>query len=504
MPADNKKVAKNTLFLYFRMIFLMLINLYASRIVLKVLGVEDYGIYNVVGGLVAVFTFVSNAMMAATQRYLNVYIERNNCNETKKVFSACVMIHLVVAGIVVILAEGLGLWFMYNKMTIPLSRMSAAFWTFQCSVLATAFMVTTLPYKAMMVAYEKMGIFAFISIVEAVLKLGIIFIVALFTFDNLIFYSILFMLVTIFVSFSFAICGRIKFAEARIVIHDVPRSLYKELISFSGWNFLGNIANACLTQGTNILLNVFFSPAVNAAKGISVQVQHAVEQFCTNFQMAQNPQIVKLYAANELNEMHTLVFRASRLSFYLVLIFAIPVMMKTDSLLQIWLGNPPEYATTFVQYTMLFILIQSLANPLLTSSLATGDVKKIMLIIATLFCCVIPISYFFLKNGASPIAVFRIQLVLYIVAHCLRIWIVSSQVKFSKINYLKEVLIPVAGVAVLLFILNYFIEKLFCNTIIFTIVYCGLSCLISVGIIFFVGLSKDERIGIVEFIKSKL
>ena len=220
--------------------------------------------------------------------------------------------------------------------------------------------------------------------------------------------------------------------------------------------------------------------------------------------MAQNPQIVKLYAANELNEMHTLVFRASRLSFYLVLIFAIPVMMKTDSLLQIWLGNPPEYATTFVQYTMLFILIQSLANPLLTSSLATGDVKKIMLIIATLFCCVIPISYFFLKNGASPIAVFRIQLVLYIVAHCLRIWIVSSQVKFSKINYLKEVLIPVAGVAVLLFILNYFIEKLFCNTIIFTIVYCGLSCLISVGIIFFVGLSKDERIGIVEFIKSKL
>lgn len=503
MPVDNKKVAKNTLFLYFRMILMMLINLYASRVILKLLGVEDYGIYNVVGGVVTVFTFVSNAMMAATQRYLNVYIEKGNPEETKKIFSACVVIHMVVALIVIFLAEILGLWFMYNKMMIPDARLDAAFWTFQCSVLSTAIVVFSSPYKAMIVAYEKMSAFAYVSIIEAVLKLAILYVVAIFSVDRLIFYSILFMAVTSLIALSYAAYSKINFSESSIVVRGIDASLYKELISFSGWNFLGNIANVCLTQGTNILLNVFFGPVVNAAKGIAVQVQHAVEQFCTNFQMAQNPQIVKMYAANELNEMHNLVFRSSRFSFYLVLIFAVPIMMKTDALLTIWLQNPPEYSSVFVRYTMGFILIQSLANPLLTSSLATGNVKKIMLIIATLFCCVIPISYIALRFGASPVSVFQIQLTLYVVAHILRIWIVSEQIQFSVKQYLIQVIKPIIFVSSLAFSINYVLELLFLDTIISSIVYCIISCCISVVISLFVGLSKDERRGIMNFVKSK-
>ncbi|MCQ2960128.1 MAG: lipopolysaccharide biosynthesis protein [Bacteroidales bacterium] len=483
---------------------MMLINLYASRVVLELLGIEDYGIYNVVGGVVTVFTFVSNAMMAATQRYLNVYIEQDDFDKTCEVFSSCVLIHFVVALLVVVLAEVFGLWFMNHKMTISVERMDAAFGTFQCAVITTAIIVFSLPYKAMIVAFEKMSAFAYVSILEAILKLAILYVVAVVIFDRLIMYSILYAIITGLITLSYIFYCRVYFKESKLRFKGLQMSLIKELVAFSGWNFLGNTASVCLTQGTNLLLNVFFCPAVNAAKGIAIQVQHSVDQFCTNFQMAQNPQIVKLYASNELSEMHGLVFRASRLSFYLVLIFAVPIIMRADSILTIWLGNPPEYTSVFVKYTMGFILVQSLANPLLTSSLATGDVKKIMLIIATLFCCIIPIGYVALSMGASPVAIFQIQLGLYVVAHVLRILIVSEQIHFSKMRYLKQVLLPVFYVCVLSFFLSYCIELLFLNTIFWTIVFCIASCFLTGLIVVCLGLSQEERVGVWKFVKGKI
>ena len=375
---DSKRIARNTLLLYSRMMLMMFISLYTSRLVLKILGVEDYGIYNIVGGIVAMFSFIGGAMIAATQRFLNFYMGKNDNIKLKQVFNASLIIHIFIALIIIVISETIGLWFLYNKLIIPNIRFDAAFWCFQISILSTAFVIMSYPYNATIIAHEKMKAFAYVALVEASLKLLIVYLLQIQKGDKLILYGFLMMIIQISVTLLYVSYCKKHFKETKLQFKGIPIKLYKEIISFSGWNFLGNIANVCLMQGTNILLNMFFGPTVNAAKGISGQVQNAVNSFCVNFQTAQNPQIVKSYAANEMEEMHKLVFRSSRFSFYLVLLFSVPIIIKSEDILNIWLENPPEYSSVFVQYTMLFILIRSLANPLLTSSLATGNVKKIM------------------------------------------------------------------------------------------------------------------------------
>ena len=440
---------------------MMGINLYTSRLILQALGIEDYGIYNIVGGVVALFSFISGAMVAATQRYLNYYIGKEDDITLRQVFNASQIIHVIVAIIVIILAETIGVWFLYNKMVLPPLRINAAFWAFQLSIIATSFVIMSYPYNATIIAHEKMSAFAYISIVEAALKLAIVFLLGINPFDPLIFYAFLFMIVQILITLFYRIYCMQHFKETKFMFRNIPQSLYKELVCFSGWNFLGNIANVCLTQGTNILLNLFFGPTVNAAKGISVQVQNAVGAFCTNFQTTQNPQIVKSYAAGTLLDMYELIFRASKFSYFLVLLFTIPIIMKSQVILEIWLGNPPEYASIFVQYTMMFMLIQSLATPLLTGSIATGNVKVIMSVIAVFFLMVIPIGYLIFKLGYSPVALFQIQLGFYVVAHFMRIIIVSRQIKFSKLSYLKKVIYPIVIVSIPTFIVGWLLEKLF-------------------------------------------
>lgn len=501
---NNKRIAKNTLLLYFRMFLMMGINLYTSRLILQALGVEDYGIYNIVGGVVALFSFISGAMVAATQRYLNFYIGKGDDIALRQVFNASQIIHVVVALIVILLAETIGVWFLYNEMVLPPSRLNAAFWTFQFSVIATSFVVISYPYNATIIAHEQMGAFAYVSILEAILKLLIVFLLYISPCDSLKLYGFLFMTVQIIVTLTYRIYCRRRFKETKFECKNIPKSLYKELVCFSGWNFLGNIANVCLMQGTNILLNLFFGPTVNAAKGISVQVQNAVSAFCNNFQMAQNPQIVKCYAAGETQEMHKLIFRVSRFSFYLVLLFTIPIIMKTQAILDIWLKNPPEYASVFVQYTMLFTLVQSLATPLATGSIATGNVKVIMSVIAVFFWMIIPLGYIVLKLGYSPISLFQVQLLLYIVAQFMRVIIVSKQIGFSKMYYLKKVIYPILFVSIITFPISFLISLLFSNSFVGVLSF-SIACVgLSIGIIMGIGVSKHERIVILNFVKHKI
>lgn len=500
---SDKRLLKNTLLLYFRMLFMMIINLYASRLILQKLGVEDYGIYNIIGGVVALFTFISGAMTASTQRFLNHYLGLKDFEGLNKAFNASQIIHFFIALSVLLLAETIGLWFLYNKLVIPTERFDAAFWTYQCSIISTCIIIISYPYNATIIANEKMGAFAYVSILDGMLKFLIIFLLEQNKYDKLILYASLLTGIQILITSIYRIYCIRHFPETRFNISQIPSKLYREILSFSGWNLLGNIANIALIQGTNILLNLFFGPTVNAAKGISVQVQNAVGSFCSNFQIAQNPQIMKTFSSGKLNEMHNLVCRTSRFSFYLMLIFSIPILMKAEDILVLWLKTPPEYTTIFVQYTMIFNLIQSLANPLLTSSLATGNVKKIMLYIAILFWLIIPIGYIMLQLGGNPVVIFQIQLLLYILAHIIRIKIVCNQIKLPIKYYIGEVIVPIIKIAPIASIVGYAFSFCFAEDFLSIATYTVINITMTILIIYKLGMTIEEKKTITNYFKTK-
>ena len=325
---NNKRIAKNTLLLYVRTLIVMLITLYTSRIVLNTLGVTDYGIYNVVGGVVAMFGFINGSMSSATQRYITFALGAGNRNNLQKVFSIALQIHALISVLIVILGETVGLWFMYTQMQIPADRMDAAFWVLQCSIASTVIMIISVPYNADIVAHEKMSAFAYISILEAVLKLSIVYMLVVFSYDKLIVYAFLVLAVQLLICLCYSrYCYR-HFEESKYH-HVWDKSLFKEMTGFAGWSMFGNLSAVLYSQGLNMLLNVFFGPVVNAARAVAVQVQSAIQQFVSNFQMALNPQITKTYAKGEMHEMHKLMFRSARFSFYLLFLLSLPPVWRS-------------------------------------------------------------------------------------------------------------------------------------------------------------------------------
>lgn len=501
---DNKKIAKNTLFLYFRMIIMLVINLYTSRIVLKALGINDFGTYNIVGGLVSMFTFIGGAMIASTQRYLNFYLGKEDFKSLNDVFNVSQIIHLGISLVFIAFCETAGLYYIGNLLSVAPDRYNAAFWAFQCSVISTGFIILSYPYNAAIIAREKMNVFAYITIYNGIAQLIVSYIISMSNIDRLILYATLIMFIQISTTLIYRYYCIKFFNECKLKIKNLPKGMFKELLFFSSWNFLGNIANVCLTHGPNLLLNLFFGPSVNAARGISVQVQNAVSGFCTNFQNAQNPQIVKSYAANELTEMHKLIFRSSKLSFLLMLLLSIPIFLKSEFILDFWLDNPPEYSNIFVKYTILFGIIQSLAGPLTTGSVATGNVKKIMLSIATFFCCIIPIGYIVLYTTNDPVAIFIVQLMMYIIAHIIRVKIVSAQLKFSILSYVKYTIYPSILTLIIAFSLCYIYTYIFPDNLL-GVLFLGLSCVLTTLIvIFYVGLENNEKKILKDIIYKKI
>ncbi len=505
--ANNKLIIKNSLALYMRMFLVMAVGLYTSRIILRALGIEDFGIFNVVSGFVSVFTFISGAMIAATERFLNFHIGADSEEQIQKVFNASQIIHIAAAVIIIFLAETLGLWFLYNKMIIPENKLSSAFWVFQFSVFTTALLFVSFPYNAVIIARERMKIFAYISIMEAALKLAVVYCLSFFAYDHLILYGFLIFLVQIVITLTYRIYCRINFAETKFKIRNIDRALYLQLLSFSGWNLFGNIASVALNQGTNILLNLFFGPFVNAAKGISLQVQNAVYSVFGNFQMAQNPQIIKSYALGDYHYFHQLIFRSSKFSYYLVFVMLLPLFVNSQEILKFWLGSSlPEYTTVFVNYTLFYSLITSLAMPLITGSQATGNIKKIMTTIAVFFWMIIPVGYIILKMGYGPIALFKVQALFYIIAHLLRVYIVSGQLGFSKKEYCTEVLFPiflVTGISgFLAWLLYYFVPFLSYKGIGWLILSCVVFALLGALFVFALGMKKSERVFVYNMIQK--
>lgn len=495
---NNKRIAKNTLLLYFRMLFMMAVSLYTSRVVLNTLGVEDYGIYNVVGGVVAMFGFINGSMSSATQRYITFALGKGDKTRLQTVFSTTLQIHTLIAGIIVLLGETIGLWFLYNKMQIPADRMDAAFWVLQCSIVATVVMIISVPYNADIIAHEKMSAFAYISILEVVLKLVIVYMLVVFSFDKLILYVFLLLAIQLMIRFCYSIYCNRHFEETKYR-HVWDKALFKEMTGFAGWSLFGNLASVLFSQGLNMLLNVFFGPVVNAARAVAVQVQSAIQQFVGNFQMALNPQITKTYAKGELGDMHRLMFRSARFSFFLLFFLSLPVLFETNFILTIWLKTVPEHTVVFLRIMICTSLIYTLSNPLIIANQATGKVKKYQAICGSILLLILPVSYISLRLGCPAYSVFIVHFVMESLTQMVRMILLRPMIGIRVRDYFnhiyKQVLV-VVGVSIILPTLVY----LNIEAGIFRFVIVGLVCVVSVSTAaYLLGLSANERV----FVKAK-
>lgn len=498
--SNNKRIAKNTLLLYMRMFFTMAVTLYTSRIVLSTLGVEDFGIYNVVGGVVSMFGFINAAMSSATQRYLTFSLGKSDFCQLQKVFNISLSIHALISVLIIILAETIGLWFLYNKMTIPTFRMDAALWVYQFSILSSVVMIMSVPYNAVIIAHEKMSAFAYISILEVLLKLLIVLILQIGGFDRLKLYAILIFGIQFLIRLIYgSYCGR-YFPETKIrKFRDWK--LFKEMLSFAGWSLWGNCAAIAFTQGVNILLNIFFGPVVNAARGVAVQVQGAVSQFSMNFQTALNPQITKSYAVKDYSYMHSLIFRSSKFTYFLLLLLSLPVMIETEMLLTMWLKVVPDYTISFLRLMLCVTIIDAIANPLMISAAATGRIKFYQFVIGGILLLILPISYIVLKLGFNPSSVFVVHLCICVIAYFARLYIIRPMIQLSLLTYTKNVLVKCIFVTLFSLILPFFLKIILPEeNIVYFLLVC-FTCLLSVSVsIYVLGLDISERL----FVKRKV
>lgn len=489
---NNKRIAKNTLLLYIRMLFMMAISLYTSRVVLNTLGVEDYGIYNVVGGVVAMFGFINSSMSSATQRYITFALGKGNFKNLQKVFSTALQIHVLISVLIIILGETVGLWFMYEKMQIPADRMDAAFWVLQCSIVSTVIMILSVPYNADIIAHEKMSAFAYISIVEAILKLVIVYMLLISPFDKLIFYAFLILIVQILIRFCYSLYCNKHFKESKYR-RTWDKHLFKEMTGFAGWSMFGNLSSVLYGQGLNMLLNVFFGPVVNAARAIAVQVQSAIQQFVGNFQMALNPQITKTYAKGELNEMYNLMFRSARFSFYLLFLISLPILIETNIILKFWLKVVPDNTIIFLRIIICISLIYTLSNPLMIANQATGRVKRYQAICGSIQLLILPISYVILLLGYPAYSVFIVHFAIELLTQFVRMLILKPLIGLQIKAYINYIYIRVFIVAIFSSIIPLATCLIMEDTIIRFLLVLFISLISVLIIVYNIGLSNDER-----------
>nr|WP_299201956.1 MATE family efflux transporter [uncultured Brumimicrobium sp.] len=437
--STSKTIAKNTLFLYFRMFLVMGVTLYMSRIVLDQLGVTDYGIYSLVGGIVAMFGFLNSSMSSATQRYLSFDLGKKDEKRLQKTFSATLSIHIVIAILILLVAETLGLWYVNYKVVLPPDRLFAANVVYQFSVLTALVGIIQVPYDSLIIAYEKMNIYAYISLVEVGLKLGLVFLLVIYGGDKLIAYAIMMFLVSLIIRVAYQIYCRRNYKVSKFKF-EYDKTYFKELISYSGWSLFGGIASVSRGQGINIVLNLFFGTLVNAAYGLTLQVQSAVNQFVTNFQKAVNPQIIKTYSEGNLEQMQKLIIQSSKYSFLLMFFLVMPIVFNTDFILNLWLKKPPEHTAIFVQLSLIAILIDSISYPFRTGVQATGNIRQYQVIVGTIQILSVPISAVWLYSGGKPATVFYSIIIVTILSLICRIYFIKKLVGMNLQNFFRQVL----------------------------------------------------------------
>ncbi len=490
---DNKRIAKNTMFLYFRMLLVMGVNLYTSRVVLQVLGFGDYGLYNVVGGIVTMFTFLNGSLGAATSRYITFELGKKNFERLNKVFNTALIIHVIIASLIVLLAETVGMWLFYEKMTIPAERLTAAFWVYQISIITCFFSLTQVPYNATIIAYENMKIYAYVGIVEVILKLLIVFLLFVSPIDKLIFYALMLCLLQIGIMFFYRYyCSR-HFASCAIHLYK-DKKLFKEMFSYAGSDLIGNISVLAQGQGLNILLNMFFGPTVNAARGIAYQVQGAITQFGNNFMTAVRPQIIKLYAEGRLEEMMRLVKQSSCFSFYLMWIISLPIFLESDYILTFWLGDYPDHTINFLHLVLMLCLIQTIKTPRSTVFHATGHLKFVNIVVGGILCAAFPLAYILLKIGLSPESVFYAANTTMLISEAASIIILRKYIDYSISDYVKIVYGRCLLVVATSFFIPYILyQHIYDQSFLRLILTCILSTTSSIFFIYTLGMNRSEK-----------
>ena len=415
MESNSTRIAKNTFFLYIRSFFVLLISLYTSRIVLRELGVEDFGIYNVVGGVIGMISFLNSSMASTYQRYFNFEMGKKNEKGLADLFKSSITVQLIYAAIIVIIAETIGVWFLNTQLVISPDRMIAAQWVYQISILSFVITVFQAPFTALIISNEKMNIFAIVSILDAVLKLLIVFMLPYFDYDKLIIYSFLLILITLlnFLIYIF-VCKR-KFSTC-VISFNWNRENLKSLFSFGSWTMIDSLSQALKSQGLNILLNIFFGSVVNAARGIAYQVLNAINQFVQNFQTSFRPQLTKSYAEGDLDYMYKLYYSSTKISFFLLWCLSLPIIIETPAILGLWLGdNVPEYTIVFTRIILLTALVSAYANPTSGIAYATGKIKTFNILVSGLNLLIVPIAYLFLKLGFGPESAMIVSLIMSVI-----------------------------------------------------------------------------------------
>lgn len=489
---NNKRIAKNTLLLYSRMLLMMFVTLYTSRLILDKLGVTDYGIYNIVGSVVAMLGFLNCSMSNAVQRYLSFELGVNSHQSVNRVFNVSLLAHGGIAIFVLIVTEIIGVWFLNTHMNIPTDRIEAANWVLQCSILTTLFTIIQVPYNAIIISKEQMDIYAYISIIEVVLKLLIVYLLFIGNFDKLKLYSILNMIVASGIMMLYRFYCVRKYDEAKFrFVKDW--FLLRQLVEFASWNMLGELAWIFTGQGVNIILNSFFGPVVNAAKGLAEQVNGAVNKFAINFQIAVNPQLTKNYATGQLMEMKSLLYRSTRFSYYLMFVLSFPIILKMDYILHLWLKDVPKYTLEFCQLVLICSLISTLSNLLAQVARAYGKIRNYQLVVSFFLFLNFPLSFLIIRMGASPLATMEVNAVIQIFLLFIRIKLTGKMIQMT----FKDFIINVLAKVLLVTITSSFLPITVCCFLDNSFVDFILVCLVTITNIcvctYYLGLNKNER-----------
>lgn len=496
---NNKRIARNTLLLYFRMLFMMAVSLYTSRIVLNALGVEDFGLYNVVGGVVAMFSLLSGSLSTAISRFITYELGKGQQGNLNKIFSSAVTIQLILAGIIILFAELIGVWFLNTEMTIPASRLLASNWVFQISLLTFVINLISIPYNACIIAHEKMSAFAYISILEAMGKLITAYFITISPIDKLIFYSLLMCGIALLVRFTYGYYCKKHFFECNYHF-SWDKQLLKQMFSFAGWNFIGTASAVLRDQGGNILINIFCGPIVNAARGVAFQVNNAVQGFVSNFMTALNPQITKSYAGNNHEYMMTLIFQGARLSFYMLLILSLPILLNTQYILELWLKTVPEHSVLFVQLVLILAMSESISYPLITAIQATGRIRNYQLFVGGLQLLNFPISYILLHLGFFPEIIMIVAIALTQICLGARLYMLKKIIKLPVMEFIKQVYLNIISVSFLSAIIPFILFNENQTTLVAFILSSSVTILCCIMSIYYTGCNATERV----FIKNKI
>lgn len=499
----NKRIVKNTILLYIRMGVMMIISFFTARITLEALGVTDYGINNVVGGLVSMFSIISGALSASVCRFITFGLGKGDKEELNKIFSTSVNIQVILAIIVIIAIETIGIWFLDNKMVIPDERLTAAHWVLQCSTLMFAIGLLSVPYNAVIISHERMGVYAYFTLFDAFSRLAIVFAIKYYGGDKLILLAIISIIPSLIKQFYYWQYSKKNFEEC--TYHAIwDKRVFKKMFSFASWNFIGASSAQMKDQGVNVAINLFTSPVVNAARGIAMQINAIIGQFAGNFTAAISPQITKEFAANNFSRMHKLVFNGTRFTYYLFLLLSVPIFFEIETILYIWLGQVPEHTILFTRLVILLSLAEIISNTLITAQLATGKIRNYQIVVGGTQLMNFPLSYLLLKMGYFPEITVIVAIIISQICFFERLLFLKKMVQLPSRRYFKEVYLQL----ILVTILSAIVPAIMYATMESSIIRFIATCTVSIGgtilVIYTVGLKKEERSTAIRYVKKVL